>query len=403
MDFVKSMVWLMSHPKLGDTVRWECSVCIRHEDVTQPISCNIPWQSMKVSPQRRSSLFCPDLEGFIEIVNSYNCRFFTYPQDTLAAFTGIFSSLNHSFVDGFYGGLPIMFFDIALLWQPVGSLERRLSTQPSTAESPPSWSWAGWHGEVSLNLDAFRPYIQRPGDRSMRTKSTRPLVDWYGYDRRTKIKWRIKSSWCKFAFLYANTETIPPGDWTRHLEHYKDWDSSGIMHYYKHPAAPDTKLWFPIPLGNTNTQPRSQLDCLLTCHTQRTHLSIGRKCNSHHEKSYRALRTKEDEWAGIIYLQKEASGEQICVIGETCELALLSITEKTRWCDFDQSVWHWETIPPRFCYPEDRPSRRIGSRAIYNALCIEWRDGIAYRRALAQVKKNVWEKQEREDFELILG
>lgn len=368
-----------------------------------PISCCQPWQSNMASSQRQLSLSYPDLEGFIKIVNSYNCRFFTYPQDALAAFSGIFSSLNHTFADGFYGGLPNMFFDIALLWQPVGSLERRLSTQPSISESPPSWSWAGWHGEISLNLDAFRPYIQMPWDKTMRAKSTRSLVEWYGYDRRTKIKWRIESSWCKFESLYANTETIPPRDWTRHQEPYKDRESSGITHYYKHPAAPDTKFWFPIPLSNANTQSRSQSGYLLTCHTQRIHLHISEKCKHHHEKSYRALNTKEGEWAGIIYLQKETSGEQSFVIGETCELARLSITKKTRGRDFDDSVWHWETLPPRFSDPQYSPSRRTGSRSIYNALWIEWKDGIAYRRALAQVKKNVWERQEREDFELILG
>jgi hypothetical protein len=48
----------------------------------------------------------------------YNKREFTYPEDNLVTFLGILSVLNTKFEGGFYQGLPGMFFDIALLWQP---------------------------------------------------------------------------------------------------------------------------------------------------------------------------------------------------------------------------------------------------------------------------------------------
>jgi len=40
---------------------------------------------------------------------------------------------------------------------------------------------------------------------------------------------------------------------------------------------------------------------------------------------------------------------------------------------------------------------------VYNVLWIEWRNHIAYRRALGEVSRDAWETQEREKFCLVLG
>ena len=46
-------------------------------------------------------------------------------------------------------GLPQMLFDSALLWQPYKPITRR--TRKGEQEAClPSWSWVGWHGDISF-------------------------------------------------------------------------------------------------------------------------------------------------------------------------------------------------------------------------------------------------------------
>jgi hypothetical protein len=39
----------------------------------------------------------------------------------------------------------------------------------------------------------------------------------------------------------------------------------------------------------------------------------------------------------------------------------------------------------------------------YNVLWVEWKDGIAYRKALGRVIKSAWEAQDLEWIDLVLG
>jgi hypothetical protein len=55
--------------------------------------------------------------------SDYNMRQLTYPDDELAAFSGVLSTLSRTFTGGFVWGLPQMFFDVALLWQPFYTLK----------------------------------------------------------------------------------------------------------------------------------------------------------------------------------------------------------------------------------------------------------------------------------------
>jgi hypothetical protein len=63
------------------------------------------------------------------MVNMFNQHQLTYEEDCLSAFSGLASAMSLSFVGGFLCGLPELFFDIALLWQPAGELRRRRNTE----------------------------------------------------------------------------------------------------------------------------------------------------------------------------------------------------------------------------------------------------------------------------------
>ena len=126
---------------------------IRREEMREPLLVDsIPERSAMRLRSQLSRPY-PELTGFFNLIKAYNCRQLSYPEDALAAFSGIMSALSNKVLDGFYCGVPVMYFDIALLWQPSGILRRRVASKPTREHCFPSWSWAGWHGKLFLNQD----------------------------------------------------------------------------------------------------------------------------------------------------------------------------------------------------------------------------------------------------------
>jgi hypothetical protein len=113
----------------------------------------------------------------------------------LPAFSGVLEALSRrTFRGGFTCGLPALFLDSALLWQPLVKARRRAPVGTATKVAPmaplPSWSWAGWQCLVdpdslksSLDYMAWKLPSNRRSrrmpsrdERSFRT--TWKLVDW---------------------------------------------------------------------------------------------------------------------------------------------------------------------------------------------------------------------------------
>ena len=132
--------------------------------------------------QRLSTRWWPDFAIYIDLICPYNGRDFSYPQDALLGIGGVLNALGNSFPGGFVCGLPRLFFDHALLWQPFGTAERRMDRveDGSSRSSLPSWSWCGWRGFVDpWSLRSGLSYIhdEVAQDRA-RSWSTRNLVQW---------------------------------------------------------------------------------------------------------------------------------------------------------------------------------------------------------------------------------
>jgi len=65
--------------------------------------------------QKMKQSVVPSFKDFIKVVQEYNVKQLTYPEDALYAFAGIASSLCPPFKGGFVSGLPVLYFDLALL------------------------------------------------------------------------------------------------------------------------------------------------------------------------------------------------------------------------------------------------------------------------------------------------
>ncbi|KAF2820205.1 HET-domain-containing protein [Ophiobolus disseminans] len=92
-----------------------------------------------------------EFRWYEEIVSEYTAKRMGYPADIINAFTGVQTQLSKMFDWSFRVGLPEPLLDLALLWTPLESTERR-----ATGFDHPSWSWAGWVGRVHYK-DLVRP------------------------------------------------------------------------------------------------------------------------------------------------------------------------------------------------------------------------------------------------------
>jgi hypothetical protein len=77
-------------------------------------------------------------------VELYTRRSLTEPSDILNAFEGVAGVLQSHMDTSMHFGLPLGLLDSALLWESLQLLRRR--------EGFPSWSWAGWVGEIQWNF-----------------------------------------------------------------------------------------------------------------------------------------------------------------------------------------------------------------------------------------------------------
>jgi len=80
-------------------------------------------------------------------VSSYSGRHLTLTKDILNAFSGASRLMERAMGTDFFFGLPISYFELALLWRPVAGKRRRLRKAHENWDDDmefPSWSWAGW-------------------------------------------------------------------------------------------------------------------------------------------------------------------------------------------------------------------------------------------------------------------
>lgn len=104
------------------TVSWECEASAWFEvDGKISLSNNSLGERNVGQFERRRRLDdsrWPNLYQLAWLVFIYNRRDLTYPEDALDAFTGVLSTIEHTFDGGFITGLPHTFFDSALYGKP---------------------------------------------------------------------------------------------------------------------------------------------------------------------------------------------------------------------------------------------------------------------------------------------
>ncbi|KAL6798612.1 heterokaryon incompatibility protein domain-containing protein [Trichoderma sp. SZMC 28012] len=344
----------------------------------------------------RTSFICnvpkwPDIVHYAKVVGEYSQKSLSFDDDIIYAFTGVMTVLNQSFHSGFHYGLPEVFFDASLLWEPDWRNSTPLQLRKTRKLLLPSWSWVRTKGSIHTWVwKIFAKDFYK--DASLgEIYQLKPRVQWWKTRSQGGASRLIK---CQH---FSNHTSMPPG-WIipTYPNHGREY-SHASSRYEEYPYP------FPFPESAEAHLPDVEYGPLLRCTANRGWLIKSAEIKEFgHDKIYGtfSLRLSDGSWAGILFDDRsdqsfpQTSDERCEVIGiaEGRFPGLLYDCTLPEIMTLPQIAPEVETIHP-IC---------IGYE-FYFILWIGWVDGIAYRRGIGRVLKEVWENMELKEIEVTLG
>jgi len=211
--------------------------------------------------QRLNTRWWPDFSLYLDLICPYNGREFSYPQDATLGISGVLNALRRSFPGGFIHGLPRLFLDHALLWQPFESAERRMdrNEEGMVRSSLPSWSWCGWQCYVDpWSLCSGLSYITEKACRNRgRSWRTRNLVEWH-LSTAGKMSTPIVEPGIldQLVVMNPSKDGALPAGWKHHSEHGYDLQGNAVGTISGFVHASDDRTFFshPIPVDLTTSE-----------------------------------------------------------------------------------------------------------------------------------------------------
>lgn len=202
-----------------------------------------------------SSPQLPMLEHLLSFISRFNTMDLTFEQDVIAASISIFSTFRTRFPRGFIYDLPISFLDAALIWRPHPHKHFWRRITPADTLPPPSWSWAGWKGELNPDWtsDLFLSSLPRTKDWEVAPlfhSRCIPFLKWHlqAYKGSEPHPIPFQNDWYlyKEKYMHRANHHLPLG-WTAYV------DIGGVdfvrRYYYKRKDAPTISFSYPIPEG----------------------------------------------------------------------------------------------------------------------------------------------------------
>ncbi|KAH8664646.1 heterokaryon incompatibility protein-domain-containing protein [Xylariales sp. PMI_506] len=452
--------YLFSRKRLifvADSVRWECPKGCFWEEHTDGGNLPTPESEDQYEPdnapiRRTTSALSPtfpDMVGFKTIVNGFNKRDFTYVEDVMNAITGVLSALTPSFLGGFIWGVPVMDLDLALIWRATldndHGIDSSLQETPrSTSEgyrrwtpretindyrNAPTWSWVSWRGYIDTgsfwrneawlllsreewfyNIDPIRRVI--------------PLLHWSLRETKGSAAESIpyQNARHRFKTQYMATDPpAPPPGWTRWpIEFGSDNSRFSLIfdidiklsgsgrsshldpaldrfpppYYYTHKSTATAKFCYPVPLRDHVNGKDSQ---------QTANITAGRYlCASTHRAVFNlhVMRDDDGDFEEAHDIRPPGSPPEKDRVGR--------LWPDESFVDETPEVMPLELVVISATYRAnggERWEQPFGKESpqLYNVLWVEWIDGVAYRKGVGEVDKDVWDAQLVDPIELILG
>jgi hypothetical protein len=331
----------------------------------------------------------PNLFFWADLVQRFNTRSLTYESDTLNAFAGITSVVSKSFPGGFFYGLPVIYFELGLLWQPRGKMRRRDAKDNQGAPVPlPSWSWVGWDGDLDLWLwNLGRWSIGKSG----KPLEIFPFVKWHS--QRNKNHRNASSPNNE---LSLNPDRIDPDNNSELAQRVVIPTDANFT---------DHTLPNPVAFAEQGFEPSLRRDSTLNFQTTRASLEVrGLEAGKIIRESDLCVMEFVDTAGQIIgAMITDRSQPAELLEGIFCEVIAISMGEvrvhSHAWRIRDDIDW---ALPAWYRNIDAEPSEK-DCFEFYNVLWIEWKDVVAYRKALGRVIKPAWDKLDLKIIDVVLG
>ncbi|KAF1973564.1 HET-domain-containing protein [Bimuria novae-zelandiae CBS 107.79] len=386
-----------------DTVNWECHCCAFHEAqgriIPDSISqCERGSTALENTTNMNMPIW-PDMYRYARLVSLFNSRELSFPSDVTDAFAGVLSHLSRSYDGGFISGIPALFFDAALLWQPYGPLERRKAGSfhaPDAGSVLPSWSWAGWHG--TLQSESWRSaYAYLPTDPD--------FADIGNEERSEPISWTTFPT-RRWYYLDDHGErhpikNPPPSDKDHEIDdRWQRTDCGAAGKSYWNIRGQDTQNFiYPITLRDPHSAPTPPIKALyITTTTARAHLKAGSLFTNRLTSFCLCVKlhhpSASSDAIGFLRFPFDTDEQLPTLRSATYEIIELSRgkvenrdTEKVAFDEWDQL--DWSTLGDLYEFA--------------NVMAISWKDGVTYREAVGRVEWGAWSALEKEDVDVVLG
>jgi hypothetical protein len=374
-----------------DTVGWECQRSAWHEaqNLSTLLHSDIPASLHEPVGIHRMVLSpWPDMFRYARLVAMYNRRALSYPEDALDAFRGALALFGRSYIGPFISGLPEMFFDATLLWQPWFSMKRRRAKRCTEEDALlPSWSWIGWSGQLCSESWATAYSYMRPThgrgipEESILPWTTISTVDWSYSDKLGSERKRIAGSTQIYEELRNNHRELERNGWIS----YKD--DLGYT-FYRHQLEPSREFWYPIP-PVVSPQVDNPLISARFIHgrTRTAELSIGQPFRTEASNCIAVdLMSKESgEGVGVLRLNRSLR-DWSPISAKTCHLVEVSAGRLNAGYNGEWIFDEWGILDRLWGHTDFE---------FYNVLCVTWKGNhesrVAYRRALGRVEKSKWD------------
>lgn len=387
-----------------ESVRWSCKKA-RWSEESESSDCLRAYASLEqrqfaLSSPRLSTSTLPMLDEYQALVNAFNVRKLTYPEDVLSAFAGVSSRLSTKFSGGLISGLPEIFFDVCLLWRPMrrlGPAIRRQSTSIIAQHSLPSWSWSGWDTEVSWpytwnhHEDPARPVAISFGD-------LYPFyqVDFHAiYETETTL---INNSWLKSARPTFDGQ-LPPG-WSSHQvsdSELREYGKDEPVCFFRHETERSAEFWFPVPHSPALQAPRTP--GILQFDTTSAQFRLGET-----RRSMTRIYALDGTHAGTLWQHDEDDED---FLQATCGaigirapiefVAILGCTIPT------EELVIWDQIALSTPKAYDKQARSPRTEDVYNVMWVRRQGAISYRKATGEILRHIWDRSKLSHVSLRLG
>lgn len=285
--------WFSSHRKLvfhEQSVNWDCHCASWHEaqaDLGELSPCQreVPAAGPGLNMEQ-----WPNWYRLNRLICQFNIRQLSYPEDVLDAFEGTLSVLAGAFSGGFISGMPRLFFDTALLWQPYApGLQRR---QPRGCEAEkvvlPTWSWVSCYGNLDSTAAMAHSFF---------------TVEEDGFWEGTRTFGTV--AWEHAASLDGPWEAVaPPDSEDRGVGWSAFKDEVSANEYFTHPSAPGKRFWYPVKICDSAVLPTATVRSrYLRGKTRYGKLFVAdevRELETGHLCPVLSLRDSQNRWVGFL-------------------------------------------------------------------------------------------------------